>query len=60
MPEVIDRGAHAMAFAERDTDHVSKFIRALAIGLMLLGFAVLDQYQLLPQLPVASAVANPA
>jgi hypothetical protein len=49
-----------MDFAERDTDHVSRFIRALAIGLMVLGamFGVLDQYQLLPQPPVATAVAN--
>jgi hypothetical protein len=37
-------------------DHVSRFIRALAIGMIVLGtvFAVLDWYGLLPQVPAAA------
>jgi hypothetical protein len=42
-------------------DHVSRFIRALAVGMIVLGtlFAVLDWCDLLPPLP-AAAVAGTA
>ena len=60
-------GLTIMELAKRDiahagTDHVSRFIRALAIGMLVLGvvFAALDRYQLLPQLPVADAGSGPA
>jgi hypothetical protein len=42
---------------ERDeTDYVSAWILALAIGMIVLGtaFAVLDRYDLLPPLPAAA------
>jgi hypothetical protein len=44
---------------QADTDRVSSFIQMLAIGMVVLGivFGVLDQYHLLPQLPVV-AVAH--
>jgi hypothetical protein len=44
-----------------ETDHVSRWIRMLAIGMMVLGavFAVLDGCELLP-LPGPVAVADPA
>jgi len=43
-----------------EIDYVSAWILRLAIGMMVLGvvFAVLDRYQLLPQLPEATAVAG--
>ena len=47
---------------ERDeTDYVSAWILALAVGMIVLGtvFAVLDRYDLLPALP-AAAVAGTA
>jgi hypothetical protein len=45
-----DRNGHAAP------DHVSRFIRALAVGMIVLGtaFAVLDWYDLLPPLPAAA------
>jgi hypothetical protein len=53
-----------MDLAKRDIapDHVSRFIRALAVGMLVLGvvFAALDRYQLLPQLPLAQAGSGPA
>jgi hypothetical protein len=41
-------------------DHVSRFIRALAIGMIVLGtvFAVLDWCDLLPQLPAAADASS--
>jgi hypothetical protein len=48
------------------TDYVSKCIRMIAVGMMVLGvlFAVLDRYELLPQLPeppqLSHAAANQA
>ena len=43
-------------------DHVSRFIRALAFGMIVLGtgFAVLDWYGLLPQLPAATVAHDPS
>jgi hypothetical protein len=43
-----------------NVDHVSAFIRVLAIGMTVLGvaFATLDRYELLPPLPEAAAVAR--
>jgi hypothetical protein len=51
-----ERGPHPA-----ETDHVSRMIRILAIGMMVLGavFAVLDGCELLP-LPAPVAVAGPA
>jgi hypothetical protein len=52
-----------MNLAERDigferagTDYVSRCIRLLAVGMIVLGvvFGVLDEYGLLPQLPAAT------
>jgi hypothetical protein len=45
-----------------EIDYVSAWILRLAIGLIVVGalFAVLDRYQLLPPLPIAAAVADPA
>jgi hypothetical protein len=45
-----------MDFARTESDRVSSFLRMLAIGMMVLGavFAVLDRYQVLPQLPAAT------
>jgi hypothetical protein len=54
-------GKHDVGLDERaNTDHVSLFIRGLAVGMMVLGlaFATLDRYELLPPLPEAAAVAR--
>jgi hypothetical protein len=49
-------------FAHAATEYVSKYIRMLAVGVMVLGvaFAVLDRCQLLPRLPEVAAVATTA
>jgi hypothetical protein len=46
--------ANRKRFSERD--RVSRFIHALAVGMMVLAviFVVLDEYGLLPQLPPAT------
>jgi hypothetical protein len=51
-----------IGFEHAEADYVSRCIRLLAVGMIVLGivFAVLDRYHLLPPLPVADAVASPA
>jgi hypothetical protein len=46
---------------KRDTDHVSRLIRLLAFGLMILGaaFVALDRCHLLPPLPAAAVAHAP-
>ena len=48
--------------APRTPLRVSRFIRALAFGMIVLGaaFAVLDWYGLLPQLPAATVAHDPS
>jgi hypothetical protein len=61
-----EKKSHVMEFVghnkRAETDRVSSFIRALAVGMIVLGavFGVLDRWHLLPQLPAATAAHAPA
>lgn len=59
--DIIDRDVRGVGLDRAETDYVSRWIRMLAIGMMVLGvvFAVLDGCELLP-LPAPAAVADPA
>jgi len=51
-----------ISFDQGKKDHVTTYIRMLAIGMMVLGvvFAVLDRCHLLPPLPAAAATGEAA